>query len=258
MIKLFFKKEVLIMGGVHVAFRATHESIYTGVSSKLVLPSTCSCRPNLPDGNKNGAFPEFFHGFYNTVNNVQYGLDTGVLYTTEKNPSGEFRLFVSGAENTVAWYDSPIAVPANRTIYLQSYLEGGYLINRAYSDRDMTEASKIGSLDVSLSAKAYNSLILGCYINREIVLAVNKNRKTQNYELPADCYFSMVEFTETSTRVRQTDVRMTLENTNTWHGKIDDTTPSTGYKADISQLNREYRDYAVDAAAASYDGRLHY
>lgn len=229
--------------------------------SKLVLPERIGMRPN-DGGDKNGAFPEFIHGFYH--NN---GLDAGLLYSTSIDPNGGYYLFVNGNPGVCDWAqnNTKIPLPTNRTVYLYSHLQGGEICNEVYSDRELN--NRLSYLNATIYPDAYKLMINGCTINREMTLAVNKRISTNDYELPAECYFSATEFTESrSYTTRNSAVRMTADNSLLENpyigGQYLPTYDDEGsrfeqvFRGNLSGLNRTVGgDYVSDECSGSINGR---
>lgn len=215
------------MSGIHVVYRKSKGNNFNAVESTIVLPKVCTCRSNHVVANKycDGAFPEFFHGFYQAST---YGLDIGILYQKDG-----FKLFFFSYPNVVVkktdgsrvtWYVSKQTfLPASeamedRTFTLKSYFANGYLVTRCFD----AKGNKVASLDVFLNTAAYAALKnKGCTINREMCIAINKNEKG-TCTFPAEVSFSAAKFTKTKlTTVDGTIVAMNLENTITLHNKRD-------------------------------------
>lgn len=233
------------MGGVHTAYRKSSSANYVAVESTIVLPQTSYCRENNADAT-NGAFPEFFHGFYK---GSIYGLDIGIGY---KN--GSYRLFFYSYANTQStqWFESnAFALTSDRTYTLKTYFSGGYLITRCMN----SSGTVVASLDVYLQPEAYTSMSQGCTINRELCIAINPSVKGgSSYTVPARAYFSQTKFTKTKmTTNTGSTVYMTTSNTTTQHGKIDNGTPTTTYES-ATRLNiMENGTYVADVATATFD-----
>jgi hypothetical protein len=235
------------MAGIHTAYRQTNYYNFVAVSSELTLPTVYGCREN-DYNSKNGAFPEFFHGFYDSHN---YGLDIGVIYK-----GGRFRLAFWSYHNTqpTQWFTSSgFRVPSNRRVILSSYFKNGYLVTRCKD----THGKVLACLDVKLTTKAYNVLSNGCYINREMVIAMNKNSDGK-FEVPASAYFKNSKFSRTTlTNSHGQYIALTKYNSNTRKtGKVDPATPNKTYDYDIS-LNIMEHGYVTDIASATMDKYNH-
>ncbi len=229
------------MSGIHVAYRKSTGKNFNQVESTIVLPTNCTYRANraVTVGGTvkyyDGAFPEFFHGFYQ---GSTYGLDIGILYQ-----AGVYKLFfycyanvasqVDSSGNKITWYTSSKSfVPASsstidRTFTLKSHFENGYLVTRCRNSSGAT----VASLDVYLNPTAYTAMNNnGCTINRELCLAINKNEKG-TCTFPAGVSFTNTKFTKTKmTTVNGTIIEMTASNTTTNHNKRD-----TGCEIAITQ-----------------------
>ena len=261
-------------GGAHLILRSSGktnvepESIYTGIVSKLILPERCGCRPNERNGDKNGAYPEFFHGMYS----LNYGVDAGVLYSTEHFSKCAFHLFFSAGAATLpdigVTSSNKIPVPANNTIYLKTYIENYRIINKVYSDSNLENL--IDYFDAPLSTNAFQEMSWGCKINREMTLAVNPRRSTGAVELPADCYFSMAEFTDSRLYMRNgQEVRMTAVNStvyNPWNSStqtyepiFDEELSRIYFQGDLTALDSVVRgEYVSDRCKGSINGSMPY
>lgn len=236
------------MSGIHTVYRKSTGTNFVGVESKIYLPATCVCRENNPTSSGyNGAFPEFFHGFYK---GSSYGLDIGIIYK-----SGSYRLFFYSYANTQStqWFTSSQTFNVgstydSRLFTLKSYFQDGYLITRCYN----SSGTVVASLDVFLNSTAYASMSQGCTINREMCLAINKD-SAGNINVPASCYFSQAKWTQTKmTTTSGSVVAMTNSNTTTQHGKVDSGTPTSTY-AKQDSLGVTESGYVADVATATFD-----
>ena len=242
------------MSGVHTAYRKTTGTNFVEVQSTIILPTTIVYRENNPvSSGYNGAFPEFFHGFYK---GDSYGLDAGIL---KKN--GAYRLFFNSYPNTqsTGWFTSdPFDVGtslSSRTFTLRSFFSNGYLCTRCLNSNNI----EVAALDVYLTTAAYNSMSQGCTINRELTLAINAD-SSGNYNFPADCYFSQTKITNTLlTTASEAQVKMNLNNTTTQHGKVDPELTSiwktieTNYYAKDGSFGVMEGDYVADVATATFN-----
>lgn len=252
------------MSGIHVAYRKSTGTNFNQVESTIVLPTNCTYRDNraVTVGNTvkyyDGAFPEFFHGFYQ---GSTYGLDIGILYQ-----AGVYKLFlycyanvasqVDSNGNKITWYtSSKTFAPASssttdRTFTLKSYFANGYLVTRCYN----SSGTVVASLDVYLNPTAYAAMNNnGCTINREMCLAINKN-ENGTCTFPAGVSFTSTKFTKTKmTTVSGTVVAMTASNTTTNHGKrdsgCDKTTTAAYYSGNVTSTTEN--GYNADTAYAS-------
>ncbi len=236
------------MSGIHTVYRKSIGTNFVEVESKIYLPVTCYCRENSPvNSGYNGAFPEFFHGFYK---GSSYGLDIGIMYR-----NGSYRLFFYSYKNTQStqWFTSSKTFNIgdtyeSRLFTLKSFFQNGYLVTRCYN----SSGTLVASLDVFLEPAAYASMSQGCTINREMCLALNKNSAGE-YTLPAPCYFSQAKWTQTKMKTASgTVVAMTNSNTTTQHGKKDNGTPDNTYAKNDS-LNVMEGGYVADVATATFD-----
>ena len=243
------------MSGVHTAYRKTTGTNFVEVQSTIILPTTIVYRENNPvSSGYNGAFPEFFHGFYK---GDSYGLDAGIL---KKN--GAYRLFFNSYPNTqsTGWFTSdPFDVGtslSSRTFTLRSFFSNGYLCTRCYNSNNV----EVAALDVYLTTAAYNSMSQGCTINRELTLAINAD-SLGNINIPANCYFSQTKIPNTLlTTASGAQVKMNLNNTTTQHGKLDPAMQINGVP-DLLELHYDKRisvgvmegDYVADVATATFN-----
>lgn len=128
----------------------------------------------------------------------------------------------------------------------------------------------ICDLDVWITLDAFNAMSSGCTINREMTLAVNNRKSTGKVELPANCYFSMAEFTDSRLIMRSgQEVRMTVDNShlkNPWNSSIQSYEPTYDdsadeykkvFRGDLTALNRTVRgDYVSDRCKGSISGYM--
>jgi hypothetical protein len=197
------------MGGYHVAHRATNNSKYIGIASKLKLPANCNCENDSTPTTYDGVFPEFIHGFYKS----SYGLDVGVIYR-----NGTFKLFYHGFANTLTKTDDEIAINASKgdTIELKTYLSGTKIVAEAWKN-----SVKLKTLDVPLTTAAAQAFAGGAKINRELVIAANRNPY-----IPCSAYFSDTTFS-----------RSTLTTTNYSYEKLRLSTSTLLRYADEGTMN---------------------
>ncbi len=173
------------MSGVSIAKRSSSSFILgVAMQSDLQLPSDCNFRSN--DSNyKGGAFPEFFHGHYKGV----YGLDAGILYKDNK-----FYLFIGGLSTTTqtSWYESTaVSISKGETVKLKTHFGStNEIIVEVYKANGTT---LIKSLVGQLKSEAYNSLIAGHVINRELNIAINADANGKVNLSPA-VYFKSAKF----------------------------------------------------------------
>lgn len=244
------------MGGIHTLYRKSTGSNFVAVESNIYLPVSCANRDNSPTGSgQNGAFPEFFHGFYK---GSSYGLDIGIIY---KNGAYYLAFYSYANTQPTQWFTSKNSFNvgstyASRLFTLKSYFQDGYLVTRCHN----SSGTLVASLDVKLTTAAYESMSQGCTINREMCLAINPNASGK-FELPAECYFSQAKWTQTKmTTVSGTEVAMTNSNTTTLHGKIDngldEKVLETVYAKNIRQGIME-GNYVADVATATFDKSNH-
>ncbi|MBB6215015.1 hypothetical protein HNQ80_001104 [Anaerosolibacter carboniphilus] len=207
------------MAGIHTVYRKTNLKNVVAAFSRLVLPASgdYGCQEN--DSNyKNGAFPEFFHGFYDNGN----GFDAGVLYS-----GGKWRAFVSFTGST-PWADSPtgFTVPANREIAIRTYLSGDYLILQIQN----STGEEIDKVHYYLPAQFKTLMQNGAEFNREMTIGVNKNAQGI-VTAPKDAYYKDATFKNTSITVLDgTTQKLSTSNSNvTNSGKVDPGTPTNTY-----------------------------
>lgn len=169
------------MGGYHVAHRATDNSNYIAIASTLKLPNNCACEDDSALGVYDGVFPEFMHGFYKSI----YGLDVGVVYRDDI-----FKLFYNSFSNTCTstYNEKDINVSKGDTIELKTYLSGNNIIAEVWKN-----SVKVDSLDVPLTSSASQSFAGGAKINRELVIAANRNPY-----IPCDAFFSDTTFSRST------------------------------------------------------------
>jgi len=236
------------MGGIHTVYRKTTDHNIIGVKSILTLPTGCEFRKNTVVGNSsyNGAFPEFFHGFYSTSS---YGLDIGIIY------KGDFNLFFYSFANTQSsqWFESTsFTVPNNRIIELESWFENGYLATRC---RD-SEGKDLKSLDVYLTPEAYESMSKnGCTVYREMCLAVNQDSNGQ-FNMPANCRFINAKWDKTILTSNSNEkINLTKYNSsNSENNALDSGMPSnvdSYYGKSIKAVMDS--EFVVDMASATLD-----
>lgn len=237
--------------GVHVAYRKTKHSFYVAAASTLKLPTEVGYRPN--DSNSyNGAFPEFFHGFYVG----QYGLDTGIMYGEDGNGDVGFLLCFNAIGNTYAsgWYNNSVmrGVGKGDTVQLITSFVNGYL----KTDCTTASGSVLDSYSIYLTPVAYGALSSGSVMHREITLAMNAD-ESGRAEVPAPAYFKDAEFSRTTlTTNRGEYVKLELNNSNdsgsyTYDPEADVSTYSQTPK---SQIGSEDDDgYARDTCSATFD-----
>jgi len=182
------------MGGYHVAHRATNDSKYIGIASTLKLPNNCNCQDDSAINVFDGVFPEFIHGFYKNG----YGLDVGVIYRKEN-----FKLFYHSLSNTCATPDGDTIIDVSKgdIIELKTYLSNNKIVTEAWKD-----SVKLDSLSIELTSAASKAFAGGAKINRELVIAANRNPY-----IPCNAYFSDTTFsrsTLTSTNYEYTKLRI--------------------------------------------------
>lgn len=222
------------------------------------MPVSCANRDNSPTGSgQNGAFPEFFHGFYK---GSSYGLDIGIIY---KNGAYYLAFYSYANTQPTQWFTSKNSFNvgstyASRLFTLKSYFQDGYLVTRCHN----SSGTLVASLDVKLTTAAYESMSQGCTINREMCLAINPDASGK-CKFPADCYFSQAKWTQTKmTTVSGTEVAMTNSNTTTLHGKIDNGTLESGVSvedvyADKIRQGIMEGNYVADVATATFELTKH-
>lgn len=236
--------------GVHVAYRKTNDHFYVAAASTLALPREAGYRPN--DSNYyNGAFPEFFHGFYVRG----YGLDTGIMYGEDGNGDVGFILCFNALGNTYGpgWYNNSVmsGVRKGDMVQLVTSFVNGYL----KTDCTTTSGSVLDSYSIYLTPVAYRALSAGSEMHREITLAMNADESGQA-EVPASAYFKDAEFSRTTlTTNRGEYAKLTESNSNTkssgtWDGNIDRSTYQ-GYAREFEGSEEE--GYVRDVANATLD-----
>ncbi|WP_129596248.1 hypothetical protein [Anaerophilus nitritogenes] len=176
-----------------------HKPIYTAVGSELRLPTDCDCIPcdGYYSGNYNGAYPEFFHGFYSG----NYGLDIGILYIGSNDGlSKKFRLFYHTLSNTAYTTDNIVDlyedVDFGDTVMLLSYLDHNGLVTEVKRN-----GRKIGQIKVNLTSSAYKKFKTGCWINRELNIAANRDNYLNKHKYRV--YFDNASFVESTLTATQ-------------------------------------------------------
>lgn len=169
------------MGGYHVAHRTTNNSNYIAIASTLKLPDRCNCENDSAPGVYDGVFPEFIHGFYKSY----YGLDVGVIYR-----DNTFKLFYHGFANTCTVTDNEATMNVSNgdTIELKTYLSGTKIVAEVWKN-----SAKLKALDVPLTTAAAQAFAGGAKINRELVIAANRNPY-----IPCAAYFSDTTFSRST------------------------------------------------------------
>ena len=234
------------MSGIHTIFRQSTSTSIISISSTLYLPKTTHYRKNVYENGiyKDGAFPEFFHGFYK--GSQPYGLDAGVLYGED----GVRLFFFSYAETQATQRfisDNEIVVPTNRMVTLKSWFENGNLCTRACDG----SGNVLCKLDVPLIRAAYNAMTSGCSVNREMCLAMN-TRCT----MPAPAYFSQTKFTDTIMCTKNgSEVKMSADNSTLKVNRVDLGVPSNykNYYAEKHLTATEVGGFIADVATATAD-----
>ncbi len=189
------------MGGWHLAHRATKDSNYIGISSKIKLPFSCTCIDDSNLTTYDGVFPEFIHGFYASDNFHNYGIDIGIIYRKNK-----FRIFHHAAPNTCVNSDPTTIddrilndVHMGDIIELRTAISGKYITAKVLKNNTIIKTYKVElAEDEENDIHAMTRLNEGAKINREILMATNR---TNNY---LECgakfhYVSMYDSTLTTT-----------------------------------------------------------
>jgi hypothetical protein len=237
------------MSGVHSIFRATNTAVYTAASTTILLPDVVAYRSN--DANyKNGAFFEVFHGFYKG----NYGLDIGIIYDDKG-----FRLVCGSLAGTASstWMDKDdngnfllLNAKPGDTVVLNTSLVNGYIKADC-----LKNGTLLNSISFYLNEAAYNTLLAGSYVNREICIAINKNAAGV-IEPYGNCYFRKCKASKTTlTTASGTYVAMNSSNSNvTNNGKPDDPACLTSYADEIT-TNQMDGNFVWDQATATFNKR---
>ncbi|MHC1723442.1 MAG: hypothetical protein AB9836_09585 [Aminipila sp.] len=192
------------MGGWHIAHRATKISGIIGAVSTITLPKYCGEIPDSVPGVKfDGVFPEFIHGFYAN----SYGIDIGIVYR-----KGGFEIFYHALPGTCSSPDPttsnpPVSLNVSKgdTVQLKTYINRGgkTIVAEVYKG-----SRKLGSYETDFTPEAAKRYVKGAVINREIVMAANR----QKY-IPSTAYFSDVTMSETVlTLADYSKVNLTAKN----------------------------------------------
>lgn len=237
------------MGGVHTVFRQTNAYNIVRTYSILYLPQKIACRENNSQY-LNGAFPEFFQGFYR--GSEKQGLDAGLIY---KNGTYYLCFWSYKETNATQWYEKPLSsVPADRIVTLETWFQDGYACTRARDSKGI----KLAALDVYLIPDAYHDMsTYGCSANREICIAANPEKeKPPVYVFPAKAYFGMTKFSDSKvTNTAGTVSVLSSSNSTVTYDRPDWGMPKNWedtYDSDQMAVTED-GGYIADVATATFD-----
>ncbi len=196
------------MAGAHTVYRTTREkrNDIVAIGGTLKLPSEYKSRAN--DTNyKNGAFPEFMYGFYTSGQ----GFDCGILCDST-DPYPGYKLFI--ADNGNGTLSSPweshgaMRLATGAEIQLKvSFLNGKVRLEclGGGQTKDVLEVDFV-------STSMYNKFKAGCWVNQEMVIAINADKDGYTNLLPG-VYFKEAKFSKT-TMTTVSGSYIALTNTN--------------------------------------------
>lgn len=233
------------MAGIHTVYRKTNSKNILSAFSRLVLPApgNYDCEDNDTEYN-NGAFPEFFHGFYDNGN----GFDAGVIYS-----KGRWRAFVSFTGMT-PWAESStgFTVPSNREIAIRTYLSGNYLILQIQN----STGTEIDKVHYYLPSQFKRLMLVGAQFNREMTIAVNPN-SDKIVTSPKRAYYRNATFKNTSITISGgTTESLSTSNSHVRNNrKIDPGTPTDTY--DDIESSKMVNGFVHDNSSATFHKKLY-
>lgn len=222
------------MGGIHIAYRQTDAATYNAVSSDITIPTAGKAIYN--DATYGSIVPEFFHVFYKS--SYSYTIDAGIAY--ENN--GYWRLFTN---LNGTWTNGPLAA-ATGTKILKSWFStsgGQYYLNTQFGSV---------SMQVAVSSGVYNSMLAGCNIYREMVLASNPVGSTQ--VMPAPAYFKGAKFGNTTlTTSGGAYVAMSTTTSHLHTNVLDSDMPSNWNTVGAFSTVQSGTTFVVDTTSGTFD-----
>ena len=237
------------MAGVHTVYRTTNgiSSNYTGMEGNLKLPSLYGARPN--EGNyKNGAFPEFFYGFY-PYSDLSKGLDCGII--CEK--SG-YKLFIADNGNgslKKSWDESTILSISNGAdITLKATIDS----NKLYLECLIGSSLKKSLSAEFASTSIYNKFMKGCWVNREMCLSINPDKNGKINLVPAASFIKAKFYNTSLIATNGTKAALTKSNSKEYYWE-DSGFPKTNYYDDTRPVGIDItiNGHVSDEASATTD-----
>lgn len=239
------------MAGVHTIFRTTKKqngygANYVAIGGKLKLPYPYKCRNNESQyAAYNGAYPEFIYGFY--PGNGAHGFDAGIICKDDG-----YHMFVADNSKSTKspfvepWNEYPGKLNASYgdTITLSCYFTDNKCILKANDQ----------ILSVWMRTSYYKAMLEGCYINREMVIAINEDRHGKTHLNPV-AYFENARFyNSTLTTTTGKYIAMTDKNTIEYFHK-DPGFPKGNYLNIRS--SKMSHGFVSDKASATTDSTVH-
>nr|WP_312576153.1 hypothetical protein [Sedimentibacter sp.] len=219
------------------------------------MPSPYKCRNNeSPAEAINGAYPELIYGFY--PGNGTNGFDAGIVCRDDG-----YHLFIadnSTADNSpfvYSWNEHPDGQPLNvsdgSTITLSCYFIDNYCVLEAKSG-----SAPIKSLSVWMRPTNYSAMLAGCWINREMAMAINEDRDG-NTNLTPVAYFKNAKFSN-STMTTTGYAYEKLSNSNSKEYEwADSGFPTPNHYKSVRTTGIVTNGFVADTASATTDSTVY-